>query len=196
MLASAVLDLKSFDLGLAWVSSSTTAGRAIPRLAREATVRAGTFEVANDDQQTPKQQLASRLAAALGEFSQLAMHFTPDFRTRTVRQLRNLLDPEEWEYGDALLDPQSFRSFARAMAFLQPNLRPMLGLSNRGNILAMWADARGQLSFEHIADDRLRWFISRGEGKDSDTAAGDSTLLRLSGLVDAHGMRALLDGAG
>lgn len=194
MLASPVLKLRHFDKDSYSESAPSTAMPA--PIAREATLRFNPTVVANDNPQTTEERLCSLYASSLWEFSKLAMHFEPEFRSRTLKQLRNLLDPDNWDEGDAFLDPRSFKSFARAMAFLRPQTRPMLGLSNSGNLLAMWSSVEGRLSFEHLPGDRLRWFITHGVGAEAESAAGSSAVLRLQELVAAHGMRALLDGEG
>lgn len=196
MLTSAVLKLRPFDPDSFSVSGAATAVGAIPIARRQATTGSDTIPSANDNYRSLADQLGSRLSEAQWEFASVAMYFTPDFRERTLKQLRNLLSADDWDEGDALLDMRSFRSFARAMAFLQPLQRPMLGLSDSGNILAMWDSDTARLSFEHFAGDRLRWFVSRRAGAHTERAAGDVSILRLSALVDAHEMRPLLDGAG
>lgn len=196
MLTSAVLKLRPFDPDSFSVLAAATAIGAVPAAKRQPTTGSDTVPIANDNSKSLAEQLGSRLAQAQWEFASVAMHFTTDFRERTLKQLRNLLNPDDWDEGDELLDLRSFRSFARAMAVLQPHHRPMLGLSDSGNILAMWDSGAARLSFEHFAGDRLRWFISRPTGGGIERTIGDTSILRLAALVDAHEMRLLLDGAG
>lgn len=155
-----------------------------------------TSEIANDNARSVRDELASRLSACQREMSLLAMHFSADFRERTLRQLKNLLDPNEWENDDTHIQTSSFRSFIRAMAVLRPIERPMLGLSDQGNILAMWASGGSRLTFEHLANDRLKWFISANSKAGPDSAAGVTTIAKLAHIADAQGMRALFDGQG
>lgn len=155
-----------------------------------------TVEIANDNARSFREELALRLSACQREMSLLAMHFSADFRARTLRQLKNLLDPDEWEDGDTHLQTSSFRSFIRAMAVLRPIERPMLGLSDQGNVLAMWASGDSRLTFEHLANDRLRWFISANSQAGPDSAAGVTTIAKLAHIAEAQGMRVLFDGQG
>lgn len=155
---------------------------------------AETAEIANDNVRSVTEELALRLSACQREMSLLAMHFSADFRERTFRQLKHLLDPDEWDHEDIHLQTSSFRSFIRAMAVLRPIERAMLGLSDQGNVLAMWASGESRLTFEHFANDQLRWFINTSSEAGPDSAAGFTTISKLVNIVDAQGMRVLLDG--
>lgn len=157
---------------------------------------AETAKIANDNPRPVIEELALKLSACQREMSLLAMHFSSDFRMRTLRQLKNLLNPDDWETGDTHLQTSSFRSFIRAMAVLRPRERPMLGLSDEGNVLAMWAFGDSRLTFEHLANDRLKWFISSNDKAGADCGAGVTGIGKLAQIADAQGMRALLDGQG
>jgi hypothetical protein len=152
------------------------------------------LEIANDNPRTLEEELFARLAAAQRELSLVAMHLTADFRHGALCQLRQLLDIETWDKDDAHLDIASFRSFARAMAVLRPGVRPMLGLSSRGHTLAMWGSETMRLSFEHLAQDEVRWSIYLKDEDGRDVAAGTTSISRISRILDAHGVRELLNG--
>lgn len=154
------------------------------------------LSIANDNPRSLDDELAARLVSTQRELSLVSMYLSPAFRTGTMRQLANLLDPDSWDEDDDLLDLQSVRSFARAMAVLRPTKRPMLGLSSKGNLLAMWGSDVSRLSFEHLANDEIKWFIhSRAEG-DHDLAAGTTHIGRVRQILDAHGTGSLLYGEG
>jgi hypothetical protein len=155
---------------------------------------APTYPVANDNPRTQEEELQSAFAIAQRELANVAMYLLPEFRTRITRQLRVLLSPDNWEEGDALLQPPSAKSFARAMALLRPHNRPILGLSEAGNVLAMWKDADGQITFEHLPDDRVRWSILSGRGERQDAAAGRTAVERVQGILRGHGLDTLLYG--
>lgn len=143
-----------------------------------------------------RDRLLSRLSAAQRELAIVSMHLTPAFREQTMLQLRNLFDPESWDDEDELPDAASLRSFARAMAVLRPRNRPMLGLSERGHLLAMWGTPSKRLSLEHLAYDQLKWFVSNHEGAQPDLAAGRTDVARISRIVEAHDLSQLLHSDG
>ncbi len=72
----------------------------------------------------------------------------------------------------------------------------MLGLANNGNVLAMWTIGKNQATFEHLGDDRVRWFVSLQSPEGPDTAAGITNVQRLDEIVGVQGIRALIDGEG
>jgi hypothetical protein len=157
--------------------------------------RASLFDqlaIANDNPRSLEEELAVRLASAQRELSIVSMYLTHEFRAGCMRQLANLLNYESWDEDDTLLDVQSMRSFARAMAVLQPKNRPMLGLSESGNLLAMWAFGASRLSFESLPYDHIKWFAYSGLGDDRDVAAGTTTVGRISRIIDAHDLSPLL----
>lgn len=152
--------------------------------------------IANDNPRSLEEQLAVTLASAQRELSLVSMYLTPEFRAGTMRQVTNLLSPTSWDEEESLLNLESFRSFARAMAVLRPNVRPMLGLSPKGNLLALWGSEVSRLSFEHLAGDGVKWFVHSRTHDDHDIAAGTTLVGRISRILDAHGLDPLLYGAG
>jgi hypothetical protein len=152
--------------------------------------------VANDNPRSLADELAARLASAQRELSIVSMYLTPEFRAGAMRQLTNLLSPESWDEDDILLDVQSAKSFARAMAVLRPSVRPMLGLSPRGNLLAMWGSEASRLSFEHLPGDQIKWFAHSRMNEDHDVGSGATVITRIARIIDAHDLNYLLYGKG
>lgn len=193
MLASAILVSRFTDASLLPTFADQQAPR--PREALSLSTDQ-PFDVANDNPRTTEDELLVRLGAAQRELSIVSMHLTAEFRRGTLRQLKQLLDPTTWDEDDAHLDLASFRSFARAMAALRPHVRPMLGLSERGSLLAMWGQGSTRLSFEHLAKDQLRWSIYSENEEGSDIAAGITSVGRVAQIIAGHGAGELLYGAG
>lgn len=193
MLANAILTARRVCGSMTdTLSYQHTPERVVPR----STSSYGGTPVANDNARTTGEELAARLKGAQRELALVSMHLSSDFREGTIRQLRKLLDPESWEEGDQHLDLNSFISFARGMAVLSPRVRPMLGLSNSGNLLAMWGSGTERLSLEHLANDELRWFVHSNGPEGRDSAAGSTTIARLAQIIAAHGMDRLVYGEG
>jgi len=152
------------------------------------------FSIANDNVFTIELELQRRFAGAQRELANVAMYLAPDFRARITKQLRVLLSAENWEEGDEHLNLASARSFARAMAVLRPNQRPLLGLSNAGNLLAMWKEEGAQAVFEHLPGDIVKWSISSGTGASEDRASGRAPIERVAGILRGHSLESLLNG--
>lgn len=193
MLANAILVSRFTDVSLI----STLADQQLQRPREPFSLSAGQpLEIANDNPRSVEDELMTRMGAAQQELSLVSMHLDAEFRRGTLRQLNQLLNPATWDEDDSYLDLGSFRSFARAMAALRPSVRPMLGLSERGHLLAMWGHGSARLSFEHLANDQLRWSIFSENAEGSDVAAGITSVGRVAQIIGGHGLGELLYGAG
>jgi hypothetical protein len=193
MLGSALLEART---GIAPVASTLSERDAPNPMFVKAISLFDPLPTANDNPRSITEELASRLSNAQRELSLVSMYLTPAFCAATMRQLGQLLDPESWDEEDKLLDVWSFRSFARAMAVLRPSIRPMLGLSPKGNLLAMWGSDTTRLSFEHLAGDELKWFVHLRSPDDHDLAAGTTHIGRIPRILGAHLVGPLIYGAG
>ncbi|MGA9581765.1 MAG: hypothetical protein WBR13_07340 [Allosphingosinicella sp.] len=156
----------------------------------------GSVAVANDNTESIERMLSDRFLAAQRELRSLAMHLPNELVVRILKQLRILLDPADWDEDDTPLSLVSFRSFVRAMAVLQPMHRPMLALSDAGNVIAMWAAGDARFTLEHLVADELRWYVRQNATGHLDVASGVTNIALLQGIVDAHNVRPLLDGQG
>ena len=137
-----------------------------------------------------RRPLTERLFDALASVkiltSQVAMHLDSEWRTRLFRQLDSLHDPEEWEEGDEPLQQSSFWTFLRAMLSIRPERAPGLGLASAGHLIASWATGPDHLTIEFLANDRVRWVLSRHNDDDVDRFAGDVPVARLEASLAAH----------
>lgn len=131
-------------------------------------------------------QLFDTRALAKRMTSQIAMYLSQDFRDQLFSQIDALFDIDNWEPGDRLLEEASYRTFLRALLALNINMRPGLGLSDDGNLLAIWKLPNGRISMEFLKSDRVRWFVSSVAGKETDTAAGETSVVRLHVALAAY----------
>lgn len=150
---------------------------------------------ANDNETSLNDELNARLAACQRELSLLSRYLEPQLRSRVIRQLRNLLDFDDWEEGDCLIDVASFRSFVRAMVLLEPVERPMLALSNDGFVIAIWGEDTSRLVMDFFPNDEVRWYVSRKLGERTESAVGNTLVDKLEPVMDALDGRTLLNGA-
>ncbi len=111
--------------------------------------------------------------------SQVAMHMDREWRDRLFRQLDSLHDPEEWDPEDRPVERASFATFLKAILALSPTVRPGLGLSQRGYLLAAWTRARDRLTIEFLPKDRVRWVISDERQGEEARFAGQVAVSRL-----------------
>jgi hypothetical protein len=146
-----------------------------------------TREKAEPDR-TLDQQLFDRKADFKVFYSQIAMHLTDDIRKRLFRQIDSLLDKEEWDERDLPPTLASFRTFIRLMLLLRPDRRPGLGADHQGHLLGFWAgdDQANRLTIEFLANDRLRWSLSRTFDSRQEHAAGDTQINRLQAVLSPY----------
>ena len=85
--------------------------------------------------------------------SHISMYLREGWRDKLFYQLDNLLDPEEWDPQDKPLQKKSFETFLKALCDIKPAVRPGLGLSYSGNLIAAWfTPERNRLSLEFAQD--------------------------------------------
>lgn len=110
--------------------------------------------------------------------SKVAMHMGGGWRRGLYRQLDSLLDIEEWLDGETPLGTNSFATFMRLMLLIQPKVRPGLGLTSKGNLIATWQANNARLSVECQPNDKIRFVLSHEIDDKPESAAGDSTVGR------------------
>ncbi len=103
--------------------------------------------------------------------SMVAMHLDPEWRKKLFAQLDSLHDPEEWEKGDIPLQRSSFNTFLRTICLIQPKLRPGLGLSTAGHLIAVWLAGNNRLTIEFLPSDRIKIVLSNNLGNYVERAA-------------------------
>lgn len=118
--------------------------------------------------------------------SAVAMHLDSVWREKLFRQIDSLHDPEEWDPEDTPVRQASFNTFLKAIFQLQPNRLPGLGLSHAGFLIAAWTTGQNRLTIEFLANDRVRWVISRRHDNESEQYAGHTSVSRLREGLQAH----------
>lgn len=111
--------------------------------------------------------------------SQVAMHLDREWRERLFQQLDSLHDPEEWEAEDKPIQQSSFATFLKAICQIKPTVRPGLGLSHGGQLVAAWTSGKNRLTIEFMPNDRVRWVVSRYPDGELEQFAGQTMVSRL-----------------
>jgi hypothetical protein len=111
--------------------------------------------------------------------SEVSMHLPEGWRKRLFEKIDDLHEPDDWEDGDQLADPASFKTFLRTVLRLGITKNMMLGISDDGNILAGLRCGDDSLSFAFLPNDRIRWSIVEHEGDTTNSTGGTTSLERL-----------------
>jgi hypothetical protein len=148
--------------------------------------RAGTVQ--GDTGQPPKGQpintwLFNRTFELKVLVSRVSMHLPADQRAKLFHQLDRLHDPDDWREDDAAIGPASFKTLLRLLLRYRNLGRPSLGISQFGQILVGWNDARGTLTVECLANDEIAWTVSHKLGERQESAAGRTWLHRFSDVI-------------
>jgi len=93
--------------------------------------------------------------------SMVAMHLPVEWREKMFQQIDTLLDAEQWESDDAPPTVFSARTFLRLILALNSSVRPGLGASHDGNLIAAWTKGKNRLTVECLGGDRLKWSVVR-----------------------------------
>lgn len=118
--------------------------------------------------------------------SQVAMHMENEWRERLFAQLDRLHAPDEWDEDDRPVERPSFSTFLKAIFDLRPSVRPGLGLSNNGCLIAAWTAGKNRLTLQFMPNDRVKWIISRYVDGELDQIAGDTPVRRLTEALALH----------
>lgn len=135
------------------------------------------------DRMSTEERLYSAKASAKIFTSQVAMRIPDMLRKQLYRQLDSVLDIEEWIEGDEPLTVGSYKTFLRLMLLMKPSVRPGLGLTSDGNLLAMWQAGEARLTIYCFADDALRYVLSHVVDGRRETHAGDASIGRLAHVI-------------
>lgn len=112
------------------------------------------------------------------------MHLDQTWRARLFQQLDALHDPDEWETDDAPLQEASFATFLKALFLIRPSVRPGLGISSNGFLIAAWTVGTNRLTIEFLPQDRVKWVVSRYIEDEFEQFSGNTNVSRLiEGLV-------------
>lgn len=111
--------------------------------------------------------------------SQVAMHLDKEWRNKLFQQLDSLHAPEEWDPEDEPIQRESFATFLKAIILIKPTVRPGLGLSHGGHLIAAWTSGKNRLTIEFMPNDRVRWVASRYPEGELEQFAGQTQVSRL-----------------
>jgi hypothetical protein len=131
-------------------------------------------------------QLAEKRVAFKRVAASVGMHLDPDWRTRLFAKLDSLMDQEEWDRDFALPSEQSFSTFLRMIIYLHPTKRPGLGLSAKGHFLASWSRLDDRIVIESLANDDVRWVLSRAVGDIRESGAGKTKIHRIPDVIHPY----------
>ncbi len=131
-------------------------------------------------------QLAEKRTAFKRVAASVGMHLDPDWRNRLFSKLDSLIDPEEWDCDFALPSEQSFSTFLRMIIYLHPTKRPGLGLSAKGHFLASWSNLDDRIVIECLANDEVRWVLSRAAGDLRESGAGRTKIYRIPDVIHPY----------
>ena len=112
--------------------------------------------------------------------SQVAMRIQDNWRKQLYRQLDSLLDADEWMEGDEPLAIGSYQTFLRLMFVIRPKIRPGLGLTTDGHLMATWHAGEARLTIYCFANDTLRYVLSHVVDGKRQAHAGDASIERLT----------------
>lgn len=146
----------------------------------------GSFALAVNKAKPIEEQLFEATANAKILTSQIAMHLDIEWRNRLFQQLDSLHDPEEWEPDDTPVQQASFATFLKAIFQLKPTIRPGLGLSSRGHLIAAWTCGKDRLTIEFMPIDRVRWVASRYPEDELEQFAGQTSVSRLRDTLNPY----------
>ncbi len=135
---------------------------------------------------TLSEDLFDTLASFKIKTSTVAMHLDDQWRLRFFRQLDSLLDEESWDREDKPPSLESFTTMLRMLLLLAPERRPGLGATSDGNLVAAWTVGNDRLTIQALRNDRVKWALSCDLDGARETAAGNSTLSNLRGILSPY----------
>lgn len=119
--------------------------------------------------------------------NQFAVFLPTAHRHRLFRQLDSLHDVDEWDEGDQPLRRDSFVTFLRTIMALRPQRWPGLGMTPDGYLLASWGGAVDHVSVQFLADDQVRWSLTRERAEEPlEHAAGINSALELRRFLEPY----------
>ena len=129
------------------------------------------------------EQIRYKLAAFKRLTATIAMHLDPGWRRTLLSTLDRLLDADDWDNEFVLPSEQSFSTFLRMIVYLHPTKRPGLGLSANGHFLAAWSRGNDRIVIQTLANDEVRWVLSRTIQGERESAAGKVLLHRVPDVI-------------
>ncbi len=138
------------------------------------------------DNRTLEEQLFDATAQVKVLTSQVAMYLDSVWREKLFLQIDYMHDPQEWEEGDKPLQKESFETFLKAICDLRPAIRPGLGLTHNGQLIAAWTHGGNRLTIEFHPRNRVRWVIARRQDDETEHYVGDTNVARLRAGLEPH----------
>ena len=114
------------------------------------------------------------------------MHFSDEQRTRLFAQLDALLEYEDWEQDDTPVTLASFNTFLRLILFVEPEVRPGLGATSDGNLIAAWTSRNDTLTVTCKPIDEIRWVTVIYEHDERESAAGITHVERIMDVLQPY----------
>ena len=111
--------------------------------------------------------------------SQVAMHLDAKYRERLFSQIDALHDLDDWDPDDKPVQVSSFNTFLKTIIHVKPQRYPSLGLSYNGNLLGAWVNDKDRLTIEFLANDIVKWVLSKSIDGVVERSASQSPLSRL-----------------
>ena len=146
-------------------------------------------QLVTEDKNKPRtldEELFEATASAKILTSQVAMHLDAAWRQKIFDQLDSLHDVGEWEKGDSPLQRESFSTFLKAIFLLRPAIRPGLGLSMRGYLVAAWTNGENRLTIEFLPRDKVRWVATVSIDGEFEHTASEMPLSMLRSRLEAY----------
>jgi hypothetical protein len=109
----------------------------------------------------------------------VAMHFDQQWHRRFFAQLDAVMDVEEWDRDDKIITEPAFRTLLRVLLMLRGKRRPGLAVGPAGSIIATWTAGANRLTLECHPADAVRWIVTQIIDGETDTGAGQTTLVHL-----------------
>lgn len=128
---------------------------------------------------TLEEQLFEATAGAKILVSRVAMHLDTALRRKLFDQLDSLHDIENWENGDIPLQQESFSTFLKTLFLLRPTIRPGLGLSIRGHLVATWRKGENRLTIEFLPKEKVLWVATISSNGDFEHTASEMPIAKL-----------------
>ncbi len=118
--------------------------------------------------------------------SRVSMHLPSELRESLFEQIDLIHDSEDWDQDDSPVKKASFQTFLRWLVLATPSNLPGLGLSSAGNIIAAWIDDNDRLILEFLANDSVKWIVSRHLEEDIERGTGQTNILRLAMILSPY----------
>lgn len=116
--------------------------------------------------------------------SYVSMYLRQGWRDKLFHQLDDLLDTDGWDARDQPLQKKSFETFLKAICDLSPTVRPGLGLTYAGNLIAAWTTpSNDRLTLEFEQDSSVQLIVTRFFDNEPEIFSGRVKVARLKSTL-------------